>query len=154
MGLKIFIFALIFLAGGVGVYVAGGTGTKESEIIPDGTSTFMEQTTGTMDTIPTEGFAASIQVDSARTILDVRTPEEYAEGHLPSALNVDFYAEDFTAHLESLPREAPYAIYCRSGNRSGKALEQMRTLGFTDVRDLRGGMHAWAAENRPVCTEC
>jgi rhodanese-related sulfurtransferase len=87
-------------------------------------------------------------------VLDVRTPEEYAAGRLPGARNIDFYAPDFAEQIAALDRDTPYAIYCRSGNRSGTTLTLMRTLGFTQVHDLSGGMSAWLAQGGEVCTRC
>ncbi len=103
-----------------------------------------------MQTIQTDAFAA--YVDEAKpTVLDVRTPEEYAAGHLEGARNIDFRAPSFRAELEKLDKSTPYAIYCRSGGRSGQALEVMRSMGFTSVVNLDGGMLAWQGEGRSVC---
>jgi rhodanese-related sulfurtransferase len=74
----------------------------------------------------------------------VRTAEEYAEAHIPGAVMLDFYSRTFRQDLDTLFKEAPIALYCRSGNRSGQALEIMRELGFTDVRNLDGGIITWA----------
>ncbi len=78
------------------------------------------------------------------TIVDVRTPSEYAEGHLDGAVNIDVQdAAGFTAALEDLDPAAPYVVYCRSGNRSAAATAQMVDVGFTDVTDA-GGLQAAA----------
>jgi len=73
------------------------------------------------------------------TIIDIRTPQEYSSGHIDGAINIDFYAPDFAQQLEKLDKVAGYSIYCRSGSRSGKALDIMKNLGFTNVVDLQGG---------------
>lgn len=73
------------------------------------------------------------------TIIDIRTPQEYTSGHIDGAINIDFYASDFTQQLEKLDKATAYSIYCRSGSRSGRALEIMKDIGFTDVADLEGG---------------
>jgi rhodanese-related sulfurtransferase len=85
-------------------------------------------------------------------LLDVRTPAEFADGHLAGATNVDMQAADFAARLATLDRSARYALYCRSGHRSGIAADQMRAAGFGDVVDLAGGITAWTAAGRPVTT--
>jgi len=76
-------------------------------------------------------------------LLDVRTPAEYAAGHLPGARNLDIEGAGFAAQIARLDKNVTYAVYCHSGNRSGAALEQMAAAGFTHVYDLAGGLMAW-----------
>jgi len=83
-------------------------------------------------------------------VLDVRTPEEFAEGHLEGAVLVDFYDADFADQLAALDPDVPYLLYCRSGNRSGETLGVMEQLGFTSVADVDGGIIAWADAGLPV----
>ena len=83
------------------------------------------------------------------TLLDVRTPKEYQEGHLIGATNMNFFDEDFKARLEALPKEKTYFVYCRSGGRSGKTREIMRQAGFQRVYDMSGGFSQWSAEGLP-----
>lgn len=89
--------------------------------------------------------AAAVQADppSDLIILDVRTSEEFSEGHLEGATMIDFYRDDFAEQLKGLDPDAPYLLYCRSGNRSGQTAELMRELGFSDVSDIDGGILAW-----------
>ena len=87
---------------------------------------------------------------SELVVLDVRTPDEFAAGHLAGAELIDFYEADFEAQLAELDRDAPYLLYCRSGNRSGQTRALMEDLGFTDVRDIEGGITAWIAAGHPV----
>ncbi len=87
-------------------------------------------------------------------LLDVRTPREFAAGHLPGARNIDFHAPGFAQQLEGLDRDTPYAIYCRSGNRSGTTLALMRKLKFRQVHDLSGGITAWLVQGGEVCIRC
>ena len=90
--------------------------------------------------------AFSTAVSAPGTVLlDVRTPAEYAAGHLPGARNLDIEGPGFAAQIASLDKNATYAVYCHSGNRSGAALEQMAAAGFTHVYDLAGGIAAWQA---------
>ena len=77
--------------------------------------------------------------------LDVRTPQEFAEGHIAGAINIDAEAADFEAQLGTLDKGTHYAIYCRSGNRSGVASAKMADLGFTKVTNLDGGVIDWTA---------
>ncbi len=69
-------------------------------------------------------------------ILDVRTPEEFAAGHLDGAVLVDIKDPSFGEKLTALDPSAPYVVYCRSGNRSAQAVERMKAAGFTDLTDL------------------
>jgi len=79
-------------------------------------------------------------------ILDVRTPEEYAEGRIAESVLLDFYADDFEAELDTLDKNKTYLVYCRSGNRSGKSVRVMKDLNFMEVYDLDGGILRWEAE--------
>ena len=83
-------------------------------------------------------------------VLDVRTPAEFATGHLPQAQNIDFEASDFATRIAALDKNTTYAIYCRSGNRSGAAMEQMAAASFTHVYDLAGGIGAWQTMGGPM----
>jgi phage shock protein E len=138
-------------AGALSSCAAGGT-QAEAQVAAPGAATAEAPTpAGGLRTVPVEQFAAAIAALPAPRLLDVRTPEEFASGHLAGAENLDFNARaSFEAQLAALDRNAPYAIYCRSDNRSGQALEMMRGLGFTDVVDLAGGIIAWQAAGRPV----
>jgi rhodanese-related sulfurtransferase len=96
--------------------------------------------------------AADIQTDppDRLVILDVRTPDEFAEGHLEGATMIDFYLDDFADRLADLDRDVPYLVYCRSGNRSEQAVGIMRDLGFDDVADVDGGITSWVDAGLPT----
>lgn len=83
-------------------------------------------------------------------ILDVRTPEEFAEGHIEGAIMIDFYRDDFAAELAKLDPDVPYVLYCRSGNRSGQTLAMMEGLDFQDVQDVDGGVIGWQNAGLPL----
>jgi phage shock protein E len=83
-------------------------------------------------------------------VLDVRTPAEYASGHLPQAQNIDIEAADFATRIAALDKKATYAVYCHSGNRSGVAMEQMAAANFSNVYDLAGGIGAWQSMGGPM----
>jgi phage shock protein E len=86
---------------------------------------------------PAAAGGVAAQADG-RVLVDVRTPEEYAQGHLAGAQLVDFQAADFRERIAELPRDEPYFLYCRTGNRSAQAAAVMAELGFTDVVDGGG----------------
>lgn len=84
-------------------------------------------------------------------VIDIRTPEEHAASYIaPTNLTLDYYAPDFNEQLARLDRNAAYLIYCRSGRRTGAALQVMKDLGFTDIHDIAGGLLAWTAAGLPV----
>lgn len=84
------------------------------------------------------GEAATISVGQDTQVIDVRTPAEYAEGHLEGAVNIDVTAGDFGTQIAVLPADGDYVVYCRSGNRSAQAAAQMEDAGFTHVTDAGG----------------
>jgi rhodanese-related sulfurtransferase len=85
-------------------------------------------------------------------VVDVRTPAEFAEGHISRAIVADIQDPGFGAQIAQLDRSATYLVYCHSGNRSGQATAFMAELGFTNVKDLDGGISAWSAAGAPVVT--
>ncbi|NNE72894.1 MAG: rhodanese-like domain-containing protein [Acidimicrobiales bacterium] len=99
-----------------------------------------------------EGAAMQADPPPDLIVLDVRTPEEFAEGHLEGAMMIDFYRDDFAEQIAALDPEVPYLLYCRSGNRSGQTAEIMTSLGFADVADVNGGILAWAEAGLPIVT--
>ena len=77
--------------------------------------------------------------NNAGIIIDVRTPEEYADGHLKKVKhNFDVTSGEFEAQFDSLNKDETYYLYCRSGNRSGKAKKLMEENGFTNVYNVGG----------------
>lgn len=77
-------------------------------------------------------------------ILDVRTPEEIANGKIEGALEMDFRNNEFQKNFHSLDKDKTYLVYCRSGGRSAKACKMMQDEGFTKVNNLLGGWNAWS----------
>ncbi len=76
-------------------------------------------------------------------IIDVRTQSEFAHGHIPNSINLDFYAFNFIMEINKLSKNEPVLIYCRSGNRSHKTGAIMDSLGFNKIYDLKGGYSIW-----------
>ncbi len=83
-------------------------------------------------------------------ILDVRTPEEFAEGHIDGAVNLDVRAKDFEKRLRALDRNKSYLVYCRTGNRSRMATIAMEALGFRSILHMNEGIVKWKQQNRPL----
>ncbi|MGB3619171.1 MAG: rhodanese-like domain-containing protein [Catalinimonas sp.] len=99
-----------------------------------------------------DAFEAALPLPAERTqvLIDVRTPAEYAEGHLPGARLMNVYDDDFEERLGALDRDRTYYVYCKSGVRSGKAADRMVALGFRRVVGLDGGYRAWQRAGKPV----
>ena len=76
-------------------------------------------------------------------IVDVRTPKEYEETHIPRAVNIDFRSTDLRKEIDRLDRKKTYLLYCRTGVRSAQAMETMREMGFRNVAHIAGGITAW-----------
>lgn len=83
-------------------------------------------------------------------VLDIRTAQEFEQGHIASATNLDFYGAGFGDELAKLDKSKPYLVHCRSGGRSAKALVKMRELGFQKVLHLNAGFNGWLAAGKPV----
>lgn len=100
--------------------------------------------------VSVEDFATKLSNSNEALILDVRTDEEFMEGHLFGATQLDFFREDFREAVEKLDRAQPVYVYCRSGNRSGKAAKLMKELGFAEVYNLEGGFGAWSRAGKAI----
>lgn len=97
-----------------------------------------------------DSVAALLASEPDRIVLDVRTPQEFAAGHLEGAVLVDFNAPDFAERIAEFDPDADYVIYCRSGNRSSGARAVMAEQGFSDVVDVDGGILAWEQAGLPI----
>jgi rhodanese-related sulfurtransferase len=94
-----------------------------------------------------------IELSADTIVIDVRTPGEFASGHLEGAVNVDVQSGMFAEEIGAYDRDAEYVVYCRSGNRSAQAVAQMESLGFTDVTDAGSVSSASDATGIPVVTD-
>lgn len=83
-------------------------------------------------------------------VLDIRTPGEYQSGHLPNAISIDFYSQDFAEKLSRLDKEKTYLVYCRTGNRSTRSLALFDKLKFQKIYHLSTGIRGWQSEDLPV----
>ncbi len=83
-------------------------------------------------------------------LLDVRTPEEFNQGHLKNALNYNISSPEFESQLSKLDKSKPVLVYCLSGGRSGSAAEVMASKGFTEIYNMQGGIMKWNAANKPM----
>ncbi len=107
---------------------------------------------GNIVSVSAQEFEKEIKADSVQ-LLDVRTPQEYAEGHIDGALNINVQSEDFQKMAEKdLSKDATILVYCRSGRRSMDAAEILTKLGYKVV-NLKGGIIEWIEDGRPVTSE-
>ena len=94
------------------------------------------------------------QVDELKAqgyiIIDVRTAEEFSEGHIQDAILINIYDPNFKTKIGELDKNGKYLMFCRSGNRSGKAVLQMTQMGFKDVLNIAGGIIAWQRAGKPL----
>lgn len=84
------------------------------------------------------------------TIVDVRTPAEFREGHLAGAVNMDFFGASFDSQILTLPRDKPVLLYCRTGNRSAGAYDAMEKEGITNILHMNAGITGWQKEGLPL----
>jgi rhodanese-related sulfurtransferase len=92
---------------------------------------------------PTEFKEKSVN----HTIIDVRTPQEFSEGHIEGAVNINFFDKTFLDQMGKYEKNEQLFIYCKSGNRSGKAVKKITDSGFKQVYDLEGGILNWVKNN-------
>ncbi len=83
-------------------------------------------------------------------LIDVRTPEEYAQGHLKNAVNLNYNSDDFEKQIAKLDKTRPVMLYCLSGGRSGKAAGKMEDMGFAEVYNMDGGIMKWNSAGKPL----
>jgi len=129
-----------------GLLLVAGCGEKVATETPDLTGqTIQDATAEEAYTLIQQN-----QLDPTFIIIDVRTPEEFAEGHIEGAINIDFQSENFGGQIDELNRNNKYLIYCRSGNRSRGALEVMVEMDFKEVYHLSAGIIKWIDEEYPI----
>lgn len=144
----------------MGIPTLNGTDTPEMIVVPEGhdnsdghhdndVSAGHDNSDGHHSVNPTE--FQKLALSGNYTVIDVRTPQEIADGKIiDSALEIDFYKNDFSEQIAALNPEDQYLLYCRSGNRSGKTLQLMEKLGFSSVLHLDGGINAWNASGLSI----
>ncbi|MEM8522013.1 rhodanese-like domain-containing protein [Flavobacterium sp. PL12] len=94
-----------------------------------------------------EDWVSKYKSDEKAVVLDVRTEDEFNEGYIASAINIDIHSgQEFIDAIENLDKNNNYYVYCRSGMRSAKACEIMNQLGFENAYNLEGGITEWDGE--------
>lgn len=136
------------LAGVIGLFGLTACGQSETSTTP---STAQEAQT-------VEGQVLHVNADQFETMMaeepgvlvDVRTPGEYAQGHLEGSVLIDYSSSDFASKIGELDKDQTVYVYCRSGGRSGRSAQAMKDMGFTKVVDLSGGIMSWQSSNKAV----
>ena len=106
--------------------------------------------TNKFKTVDVAEFAKAV-ADTSYVVLDVRTPAEYTEGHIPGThFNIDVLEDNYTEiALKNLPKDKPVALYCRSGNRSKNAARILAENGY-EVVELGSGFRGWVAAGNKI----
>lgn len=94
--------------------------------------------------------AAKLIAEGKVTVVDVRTSEEFSEGHIKGAQNIDIMSKDFATKLGELDKTKPVLVHCQAGGRSTRSLPTFEKLGFTEIIHLDGGMNDWVKKGQPV----
>lgn len=97
-----------------------------------------------------DAFEQKLNATPEKIILDVRTDEEYAQGRMKNATQIDYYQRDFKTEVAKLDKTKPVFVYCASGVRSNSAAKILKQQGFTEIYDLKGGLNAWTRSGKPV----
>ena len=100
-------------------------------------------------TVDTKVFAQKLKGDKNAQLLDVRTPEEYKEGHIKNAANLDWYEDSFAVKAAKYDKSKPVYVYCQAGVRSAKAAKKLSEMGFQTIYNLDGGYSQWQ-KDKPV----
>jgi len=96
----------------------------------------------TVELITVEEMDSLLQIGKVQ-LIDVRTPEEFTEGYIQGAINIDYRNENFKQLIEKVDKTKPVAVYCGRGGRSGSCATYMKNAGFTKIYDLDGGITRW-----------
>jgi rhodanese-related sulfurtransferase len=106
---------------------------------------------GSVENVSADQFVTTA-AEPGTVVVDVRTPGEFAAGHVDGAVNIDVESADFASQIATLPKDTTYAVYCRSGRRSALATDQMADAGFTSLVNLQGGVADLQAAGAPIVT--
>ena len=113
----------------------------------------LAQSADSATVVSVETFEKMSKKKKKTVILDVRTPQEVAEGHLAGAKNIDVQDELFQQNIEHLDKNKTYLLYCRSGKRTAVAGAKMKAAGFKKVYMLDGGITSWKEKGKPVTND-
>jgi rhodanese-related sulfurtransferase len=104
----------------------------------------------TVKTVAAAEFEKKAAAMKDKIILDVRTAEEYKDGHLVGSIQIDYYGSDFKNEVSKLDKSKPVFVYCKGGGRSSSSCAILKDLGFKEVYNLQGGITDWKKAGRAV----
>lgn len=131
--MKIQLIALVLCFPVLAITSCGSKGQKNMKLAPD-------------------AFEKKIASTPGGTLLDVRTPEEFNAGTINGSINIDWNNADFPNQVNTLDKNKPVFVFCLAGSRSAEAASKMRSMGFTEVYELQGGMMQWRKSGKPETT--
>jgi len=102
-----------------------------------------QQKEATIKIVSPSQAVKALKKNPKMVVIDLRTAKEFAQGHIPKAINIDFTGEGFEKEIAKLDRKKSYLIHCRSGARSARSLPTWKKHGFTDVIHLKTGILGW-----------
>ena len=117
-------------------------------------STAQQTGSAVMEDVSNKAFLALMAGKPEALLLDVRTPEEWNEGHLEGAFHADYWGDEqaFQAAMDAIPRDRTVLVYCAGGGRSGLTAKDLIKAGHREVYNLENGISGWIAEGHPVVT--
>jgi rhodanese-related sulfurtransferase len=104
----------------------------------------------TVQDVTPEEVERLLKEKKGTVVLDVRTGEEFKEGHIAGAKNVDFLENDFVEKISKLDPSKSYILHCASGGRSSKALEKLKAQKVSKIYHMNGGIAAWTKAGKPL----
>jgi len=113
------------------------------------TSCKQNHTSEVVNVVSPEEMKTLLELEDIQ-LIDVRTAQEYSEGHIDNAQNIDYFSETFEADIAKLDKNKPVIVYCKSGNRSAKCAKKMEEAGFVKIYDLDGGISKWRHEGNTI----
>ena len=127
------------------------TTSHQSEPAADGVA---EASSPILKDVSNDEFAALIATKEGALLLDVRTPEEWNEGHLEGAAHADYWGDDtaFETAMNAIPRDRTVLVYCAGGGRSGLTAKELIEAGHQEVYNLEDGISGWEGQGLPVVT--
>ncbi len=142
----IYLTALTFVVS-VFIFISCSDSKEKSDLTPETTKPIIAKTG--VEIISMNDVTQKMAEPNMQ-ILDVRSPEEFEDGHLKNAINMNVNGESFQSEVEKLSKENPVIVYCKSGTRSTNASSQMEAMGFKTIYNFTGGFSEWAANGNEI----